>query len=127
MHVQGSSFTEFLVFRGFISEADGRRVDTLVQNRTMPLGKVMVTSGMMSVKAVMQVLGEQARMPNERFGQIAVRLGLVTPEELDAALVRQREWRPHPAEIVRELGLLDDSRWREALLVYTRNLERLAA
>jgi hypothetical protein len=75
----------------------------------------------------MLVLGEQAQTPNERFGQIAVRLGLVTPEELDAALVRQREWRPHPAEIVRELGLLDETRWREALMVYTRNLERLAA
>jgi hypothetical protein len=81
---------------------------------------VLVMTGMMGIKSVMAVLAAQTEDPKERFGAIAIRLGFITPEQLGEALRRQSEVRLHPAQVVLDLDLLDDARWREAMVAYCK-------
>jgi hypothetical protein len=113
-------FTTFLASHGYISEVDAQRVREVVRNDSVPLGKVLVMTGMMGIKSVMAVLSAQTEDPKERFGAIAIRLGFITPEQLGEALRRQSEVRLHPAQVVLDLDLLDDARWREAMVAYCK-------
>ncbi|MFO0725350.1 MAG: hypothetical protein U1E65_16320 [Myxococcota bacterium] len=116
-------FTTFLATSGYISEVDAKRVREVVQQDSVPLGKVLVMSGTLSVKDLMTILAAQTEHPNERFGSIAVRLGLISPEQLGEALLRQSKVRVHPAQVVLTLELLDEERWREAMIEYVKTLE----
>lgn len=55
----------------------------------MPLGKVLIRKGFVTVREVMELLSLQAIEPHLRIGDLAVREGLCTSEEVRQALETQ--------------------------------------
>lgn len=119
-------FGTFLASHGYISTVDAERVARAVLQDSVPLGKVLVMTGAMTVRSVMSVLTAQAEDRGARFGAIAIRLGFITPEQLGEALRRQSSVRLHPAQVVWDLQLLDEARWREGIIEYCKLVEALA-
>ncbi|HTX73782.1 MAG TPA: hypothetical protein VMC79_13210 [Rectinemataceae bacterium] len=52
----------------------------------MLLGELLVSKGLLSAQQLEKALSEQKQSGGEKLGEIVVRLGYVTKEQIDAAL-----------------------------------------
>lgn len=126
MNTQKIDFARFLQDRELLSVADAASLRERAEKERLPIGQILVLSGTFSVRQVMQVLEAQADRPHVRFGELAVRLGLLTTVELEAALRQQRERRRHQIEIVRREELVPVRELDAALITYVEFLEMAA-
>ena len=50
----------------------------------MPLGETLVTNGIITRQQLQTALAEQKKYPNQRIGEILVRLGYVSSDDLQS-------------------------------------------
>lgn len=118
------TFCEYILARGILSPEQVELLKKEARAESMPLGKILVTSGVMKVKDVMRVLAIQSEKRGERFGDIAIRLGLVNADQVGAALREQESLKKHPAEVLLRNKFVDVATWNELIVDYVGVLER---
>lgn len=123
MSPESVDFAEFLARRGQISREAAEEVREAVLMGSAPIGRLMVMMGLMGLRDVLRVLQIAHAEPGRRFGELAVREGLVTPDQLTAALRKQWSTPRSQAEIIRERNLVEHEVWMKALLEYVAFLE----
>lgn len=109
--------------RGLLTSSDVVRVRTAMQQRRPRIGEVLVRQRMLHIKDVLKVLEEQAVTP-DRFGEIAIRMGLLSPSAVHAALDLQRSMTPSAITILQEEGIVDAGEALQTLGQYVAVLER---
>lgn len=72
------------------------------------LGEIAVRQGLLTLKQVFEILGEQAES-GDRFGEIAVRRGALTRVQLERLLERQARTTVSLADILIRMGVLGAS------------------
>ncbi|QDU66134.1 hypothetical protein [Engelhardtia mirabilis] len=88
----------------------------------LPLGSVLIRRGNLRMEQLVGLLAIQKREPFTRLGDLAVREGYCTADEVAAALQFQRSINPGPIDLVlREEGLTDPV--SRALVGYAKYLE----
>lgn len=107
-------FLVWLVDRRLLDAGQVVEVMRAIGRRSPPIGRVAMEEGLMTMKAVMHTLQQQAGNPRERFGDVAIRLGYL--DELQVkALVGCQAWRqPRVNQVVAELGFLSGAAIDEA-------------
>jgi hypothetical protein len=95
-----------------------------LQLKTRPqLGALAIEKRMLNVRQVFGVLRSQCDSPDDMFGEMAVKLGYLTPEEL-ALLLHEQAVRVRPfSEIVVEANILPAETVERHYRDYRRALE----
>ncbi len=88
-----------------------------------PLGEILLREGKLTVRQIAGLLGMQASEPERRIGDLAVREGLCTRADIEAALDTQRRTCPGPIDILLQDGRVNRDDLLDALLRYVRFLE----
>lgn len=90
----------------------------------VPLGVLAMESGKLAVRDVLSVLRVQSDLPNDRFGDIAIDLGLLDKRDLAELLMLQSDRRVSLGECLVELGFMTKEQYDEELASYRRERER---
>ncbi len=96
----------------------------LQDERTVPLGVIAMEQGNLAIRDVLSILRVQSDLPSDRFGDIAIDLGLMTKRDLAELLMIQSNRRVPVGECLVELGILDQEQLDKALAAYRRDRER---
>lgn len=83
------AFLEFLVAEGSIPPEQLERVRSLLRGAPEPIGLIAFGYGMISGGDIDEILDEQ-QPGGDRFGEIAVRKGVLTQEQVDTLLSVQQ-------------------------------------
>ena len=97
--------------------------DTLTGRRWLPLGAILIKQKHLSVREIMTLLDIQASEPDMRIGDLAVREGFCTPEQISECLAIQAETCPGPIELMLRDTRLDEANVMEAVVGYIHFLE----
>ena len=89
----------------------------------IPLGKIMMREGVLTVRQVMGLVSIQADEPNIRIGDLAVREGLCTPEDIARCLDVQRQSAPGPIQLLLRDERVSSDRLMNSLVGYIHHLE----
>lgn len=116
-------FVQYLRDRELISPQLGDEVRKAARTEKVPLGRLLLDAGAITVRDLMKILALQADSPHERFGEIALRTKVITSTQLESALRLQATVRPHQLEIVRRMALLSSSELQDLTIDYMRFLE----
>lgn len=125
----GLDFCRFLADHALVTREQADSLRKQAMSAQVPLGRILLQQHIMDVRQVMQVLYLQADEPDVRFGELAIRLGFLTREQLQRALREQRIQAQHPAEVLRDRGILMADELLDALITYVKRMEadRIAA
>jgi hypothetical protein len=113
-------FGMYLKHKGIISAE--QLVDALeVQmKRLVPIGQLALEEGVLSARDIFNVLQAQSKLPNERFGDMAVEMGLMTRDDVMRLLMIQADRKRPIAEILVGQGVLTNSQLSAELAAYRR-------
>lgn len=89
----------------------------------MPLGKILIREGFLTVKQVMGIVSMQATEPHLRLGDLAVREGFCTTEDIEKCLAIQQRLSPGPIQTVLQDKDVSQDRLVNALVGYVHFLE----
>ena len=95
---------------------------TLATNPWTPLGSILVSQGFLKLNQVSGLLEIQSQEPNQRIGDLAVREGYCTQEQIERALSIQQECCPGPIDLVLRTAPVKDELVR-SLVKYIYFLE----
>jgi hypothetical protein len=76
------------------------------QNTLVPIGQLALEEGILSARDIFDVLQAQNAAPNERFGDLAIELGLMKRDDLMRLLMIQADRRKPISEILVAQGAL---------------------
>ncbi len=93
-------------------------------SRMPPVGQLAMEEGVLSARQVFKVLRCQSGIPHERFGEVAVGMGMMTPVELQRLLMIQWERKPNITDVLVQLRILSEARVDEELSAYRAAMER---
>jgi hypothetical protein len=100
-------FGEYLVAQGRLNEEQLTRSLAEQKRRQVPFGLLAIHSGAMVPDQVQRVLRTQSsRRVWRRFGDLAVELGLLDAESMEALLRSQANSRPRLGELLVDQGLI---------------------
>lgn len=116
-------FCQYLAETNQLPPTDVEQLQRLVHRSRPQIGRVLIELGVMDLRQVMKVMSVQAEEPQTRFGDLAVRCGYLTRDQLDHALAEQRRLTRHAAEIMHRESMLSDEALVKALIGYARGLE----
>jgi hypothetical protein len=91
------------------------QLDSLV-----PIGQLALEENVLSPRDIFSVLHAQSDSPDERFGDLAVEMGLMTREDLMRLLMIQADRKPSVAEILVGQGVLSQQKAASELAAYRR-------
>jgi hypothetical protein len=94
------------------------------QNQMPPVGQLAMEEGILSARQIFKVLRCQSSIPHERFGEVAVGMGMMTPADLQRLLMIQWERKPPLADVLVKLRILSQARVDEELIAYREAMER---
>lgn len=115
-------FGIYLVENGVISRDEFYEALKFQQNSRPQLGALALERRKLTMRQVFTVLRNQGDSPSEYFGELAVKAGFLTAEQL-AQLVLEQATRSKPfAEVLVDLGILP----RDAVNRYAREYRRSA-
>lgn len=89
----------------------------------VPLGRILIREGVLSVRQVMGLVAMQVAEPHIRIGDLAVREGLCTPEEVAHCLDKQAASSPGPIHMLLKDENVSKDRLVNALVGYIHFLE----
>lgn len=118
------NFGMFLYRQGVISAEQLVEVIAMQSDRTQPVGVVAMDAGKLGVRDVLSVLRVQSDLPNDRFGDIAIDLGLLSHADLAELLLMQSNSMPTIEQCLEELDILPGELLAEELAAYRRERER---
>jgi hypothetical protein len=93
-------------------------------SRTLPIGQLAIEECVLSARQVFKVLRCQSGIPQEHFGEVAVGMGMMTPDELERLLIIQWERKPLIADVLVQLRILSQARVDEELAAFRIAMER---
>lgn len=95
------------------------------QHSMMPsVGQLAMEEGILSARQVFKVLRCQSGIPHERFGEVAVGMGMMSPASLQRLLMIQWERKPALTDVLVKLKILSQARVNEELAAYRESMER---
>jgi len=118
-----SGLLDMLVLEGLISVSAAAKIRDKVRESWMPIGKILRQRGHLSMDQMMRLLELQSSEPHLRLGELAVREGWCTEEDVAEALRLQREMSAHPLEVFLSEVRCDRDRLCAVLLRYIRQIE----
>ena len=116
-------FLDFLVDAGVISANLSESLKSRTRDEWIPLGKILRQQGHLTMGQLMELLQLQSREPHALIGDLAVRQGQCTREDVAEALRIQFDSSPHPLELLLQDKSCDHERLLAALASYVRRLE----
>ena len=117
---QHKFFGSHLVERGIVTAEDVLTALERQRCRQRPIGQIALREGLLRVRDAFRILNEQGRHPGRLFGEVAVELGLMKPEDVESLLTKQRQERPKLGEVLVEMGALSREQMEAELRVYLR-------
>lgn len=117
-------FGEYLVAKGMLTALEV--IDVLETQRLgrPSIGKIAMSHQQLTAAQVLAVLNRQADRPHRRFGEIAVELGLLQPEEIVRLLKAQSEKTVPLGQLLVRGHLLSESEMISALAAFERQRPR---
>ncbi len=94
------------------------------QSKMPPVGQLAMEEGVLSARQVFQILRCQSDLPHERYGDVAVGMGLMSPGELRRLLMIQWERKPPLADVLVALRMLSQPQVDHYLSAYRAEMER---
>ena len=123
---QGVKFGLYLVRKRIITAE--QVVDALEAQhaKSVPIGQLAIEERMMSARDVFHVLHFQRRRPEpwERFGEIAIKMGLITQDELQSLLLLQMDRKLPLREVLVRHGVLTQLEVERHLAAYRGERDR---
>lgn len=96
-----------------------------VQMRTMvPIGQLALEEGILSPREIFIVLQAQSTSPRERFGELAIEMGLLTRDQLMRLLMLQSDRQQPISEILVKQGVLGQQQMTAELAEFRQFLQR---
>lgn len=89
-----------------------------------PIGQLAIEEGVLSPRQVFKVLRCQSGIPHERFGEVAVGMGMMKPTELNRLLMIQWQRKPSLAAVLVKLKILSPSDVDDQLEQYREAMQR---
>ncbi|QDU57954.1 hypothetical protein [Aeoliella mucimassa] len=117
-------FGFYLYQRGIITSEQLVEAQMLQSDSKLPLGVLAMESGKLDVRDVLSILRVQSDLPQDRFGDIAVELGLMTRRDLAELLLEQSDRRRRITECLVELDFMTQQQVDEELAAFRRDRER---
>ena len=118
---------DMLVGEGLISKSAALEIRNRVHEAWVPIGEVLRGQGLLSTNQLMDLVQMQATEPHLRLGELAIREGYCTDQDVLDAVSMQWEANPHPLEILRADYPCDRDRLLNVVIRYLRQIEaRLA-
>ena len=118
-----NEFWRIMVEGGVLDERLAGEFRRRTHKKWTPLGQILVERRILDISQVMGLLAMQADEPEMRLGDLAVREGMCTSEQISAALVEQRQACPHPIELLLEDRRIEKAGFFTILIDYVRWLE----
>lgn len=116
-------FGLYLKKKGIISAEELVAAIDYQHNRMPPIGQLAMEEGALSARQVFKVLRCQSGIPHERFGEVAVGMGMMRPTELQRLLMIQWERKPSLADALVALRILSPAEVDERLGEYRAAME----
>lgn len=91
------------------------------------IGQLAIEEGVLSARDVFAVLRSQRGLPGERFGEVALAIGVLRKHTLDRLLALQWARKPPLEEVLVRQGAISRARLDEELAAYRREMERRGA
>jgi len=98
-------------------------VETQLKTLTR-IGQLALEECIMSPREVFDVLRAQSESPNERFGELAIEMGVMTRDQLMRLLIIQADRRRTIAEILVAQGVLSEQQVASEMGEYRRMLDK---
>jgi hypothetical protein len=117
-------FGLYLTSKGVITAEQLVAALEFQQKKLVPIGQLALEECFLSAPDVFKVLRCQSDMPHERFGELAVSMGLMTDEDLQRLLVIQSNRQIPLADILVSQGVLSFAQADEELAAYRHELEK---
>jgi hypothetical protein len=93
-------------------------------NSLAPIGQLALEEGVLSARDIFDVLQAQNDSPNERFGELAIEMRLMTRDDLMRLLMIQADRKRPIADILVEQGILDERQVASELAAFRRATSR---
>lgn len=112
-----------LVAEGVLTREAAAELQQRTADAWVRLGKLLRQKSLITMAQLLDLLDAQAREPGARIGDLAVKAGYCTREQVEACFAQQREFSPHPLEILTRDRSCDPIRLCQALTRYVRELD----
>jgi len=112
-----------LVGEGLITKSAALSIRNRVHEEWIPIGELLRSQGRLTTNQLMDLVQIQAGEPHLRLGEIAVRAGFCTEDEVVEAVVMQRLSNPHPLELVLADYPCDRDKLWNVVIRYVKQLE----
>jgi hypothetical protein len=94
-----------------------------VQMKTLvPIGQLALEEGILSARNIFDILRAQSDSPNERFGDLAIEMGLMGRDDVMRLLMIQADRRRPVADILVGQGVLSPEQLARELTAYRQSL-----
>jgi hypothetical protein len=117
---------DMLVEEGLTSPSTVAKIRIKAKEAWVPIGKILRQRGHLTMIQLMRILELQTSEPHLRLGELAVREGFCTEEDILEALRLQREASPHALELLLSEVQCDQKQLCRVLIRYIRQLESRA-
>lgn len=117
-----AKFENYLVLRGAVSPQMLEIARAALARSFKPIGQIALQHGFLSVAQLMQVLQRQADT-QARFGATAVELGLLTDEQVQELLEKQKHLSTTPQDAIITAGAMTPANLNRYLAEYLREME----
>jgi hypothetical protein len=87
-----------------------------------PIGQLALEEGIISPRDIFDVLRAQSESPNERFGEIAIDMGLMTRDDLMRLLMIQADRKRPIADVLVALGILGEQQAAAEMAEYRQSM-----
>jgi hypothetical protein len=114
---------DILVGEGLITKSAALSLRNRVREEWVPIGEVLRGQGHLTTNQLMDLVQLQAGEPHLRLGELAVRSGFCTEEEVLEAVVMQRLANPHPLELLLADYPCDREKLWNVVIRYVKQLE----
>ena len=118
---------DLLVQEGLTTTAIAQKIRNKIRATWVPIGTLLRQRGHLSMSELASLLEIQTAEPHLRLGELAVREGFCTEEDVDEALRLQCAAIPHPVEVLLAEVTCDREELCKVLLRYIRALEARVA
>jgi hypothetical protein len=117
-------FAMYLVDNGVLSCEEYYEASKLQQHSRPQLGALAIEARRLTVKQVFAVLSLQCDEPNTRFGELAVRLGYLTDDDISQLLAEQERRATPLLDVLVENDFLSAEVAEQHYAEYRRCLQR---
>jgi hypothetical protein len=117
-------FGLYLKKKGMITAAELVDAIEAQHAKLVPIGQLALEEGILSARNIFDILQEQSKYPHIRFGELAIEMGLMTPNDLMRLLMIQTDRKRPIADILVTHGVLTRDQVASEMAGYRRAQSR---